>query len=454
MSAALPFSTRLIQKYDLSGPRYTSYPTALEFSADIDNSAFKAAALTRTGNFSLYVHIPFCHKLCYYCGCNKVVSNSSDRAQRYLTSLRQEINARAKLFRGRRVQHLHLGGGTPSYLTQTQMSELISALREAFDFVDDAELGIEIDAREVDEGYLSHLYSLGFNRLSIGVQDTDSQVQEAINRPQSTQHIANLVVAAKTLGFKSVSVDLIYGLPRQTERTFSQTLEDVLAMSVDRVSLFSYAHMPSRFKAQRLIASNELPDAQLKLTLMALAITKLTEAGMVEIGMDHFAKPEDELAIAAQSGRLTRNFQGYSDHGAIDLLGLGVSAISQVGAVICQNMKELAGYHEAVAKMDVAVERGVVLSSEDELRGAVIQAIMCQHKVDKTAIAQAFGIDFDDYFSAELLQLAELEKDGLLTLEPECIRIWFEHRLLVRRVAMVFDAYLPEQVTQRFSRII
>ena len=454
MSVAAPFSTRLIEKYDLSGPRYTSYPTALEFSEKIANSAFIAEASGRTGDFSLYVHIPFCHKLCYYCGCNKVVSNSSERAQRYLMSLAREVDARADLFRDRRVQHLHLGGGTPSYLTKAQMSELISMLKLAFSFADNAELGIEIDAREVDESYLAHLYTLGFNRLSIGVQDTDSKVQEAINRTQSTSHIAGLVGAAKRLGFKSVSVDLIYGLPKQTERTFSQTLDDVLAMKVDRVSLFSYAHMPSRFKAQRLIASSELPDAPLKLALMAMAITRLTAAGMVEIGMDHFAKPEDELAIAAQTGRLKRNFQGYSDHAAMDLLGLGVSAISQVGAVIGQNAKGLAGYHAAVAEMDVAVERGVRLTRDDEIRGAVIQAVMCQHKIDKIEVEQAFGIEFDSYFAAELIELAELEKDGLLTIEAHGISVLFEHRLLVRRVAMVFDAYLQAHRTQRFSKII
>ena len=380
------FDKALLQKYNTSGPRYTSYPTALEFNSEFNDQAL-TTAIEKSPNrdLSLYVHIPFCHSLCYYCGCNKVITRHRDKADIYLDFLAEEISSRAPLFEDYTVKQLHWGGGTPSFLTQKQMTTLVSQLKERFNFADDVEMSIEVDPREVELDMADHLRKLGFNRISIGVQDIDRKVQETINRVQSTEFIEQLIARAKKVGFSSVNVDLIYGLPHQTTETFTKTLEKVKEMDVDRISLFSYAHLPSRFAAQRKLRDEWLPSTDEKFALMRLAIETLCEYGYEFIGMDHFAKPDDELAIAQRNGELHRNFQGYTTKGDCDLLGLGVSSISNIGNSYSQNLKDLQDYYRAIDDHKHAVDKGLTLVEDDNIRGYVIKELMCNHYLSKAA---------------------------------------------------------------------
>lgn len=450
------FNPQLLNKYNTSGPRYTSYPTALEFNDNFQQAQLiEAIEQSKNQALSLYIHIPFCHSLCYYCGCNKVVTRHRGKADIYLDYLIQEINNRAPLFQRYQIKQLHLGGGTPSFLTDQQMSRLIQTLKQAFDFSTVDEISIEVDPREIELSMMDHLASLGFNRLSIGVQDTDLKVQEAINRVQSTEFIRDLVSRAKQVGFNSINVDLIYGLPHQTKDTFEKTLNDVQAMDVDRISLFSYAHLPSRFAAQRKLRDEWLPSSQEKFALMQQAIETLCANGYDFIGMDHFAKPDDELAIAQKNGELHRNFQGYTTKGECDLLGLGVSSISAIGNSFSQNTKELKQYYQQIEACGQAMEQGISLSQDDIIRGDVIRALMCNLFVDKQVVNQRYQINFDDYFHAELLSLDTFINDDLITTSEHWIAVAPKARLLIRNIAMSFDAYMKKHINQqRFSRVI
>ncbi|PCI62341.1 MAG: oxygen-independent coproporphyrinogen III oxidase [Gammaproteobacteria bacterium] len=454
------FDKELLNKYNISGPRYTSYPTALEFHDQFTDSDLKTAIkVSPNRELSLYVHIPFCHSLCYYCGCNKVITRHRDKADTYLEFLAQEITSRAEFFSDYTVKQLHWGGGTPSFLTHQQITKLVELLKNSFNFAEQVEMSIEIDPREIELGLAQHLFDLGFNRLSLGVQDIDLKVQQTINRVQSTQFISDFIAQAKKVGFKSINVDLIYGLPHQNTETFSKTLAKVHEWDVERISLFSYAHLPSRFAAQRKLRDEWLPSVDEKFALMKLAIETLCGYGYEFIGMDHFAKPNDELAIAQRNGELHRNFQGYTTKGDCDLLGLGVSSISAIGNSYSQNIKDLKAYYQAIEDHQHAVEKGLTLTQDDVIRGEVIRELMCNLTVSKAAINEKFshinGFNFDDYFSNDLPSLKTFQDDDLLTNSAEAITVQQSARLLIRNICMSFDAYMKKKVNQqRFSRVI
>ncbi|TPH13473.1 oxygen-independent coproporphyrinogen III oxidase [Litorilituus lipolyticus] len=450
------FDNQLLSKYNTSGPRYTSYPTALEFHDDFKHDDFiKAIENSNNRDLSLYVHIPFCHTLCYYCGCNKVITRHRDKADTYLEYLAKEIALQAPLFKEYSVKQLHWGGGTPSFLTHEQITTLVSLLKEKFNFSDDLEMSIEIDPREIEMDLAEHLFSLGFNRLSLGVQDLDLKVQEAINRVQSTEFIGNFIQHAKTVGFQSINIDLIYGLPHQTPENFRKTLDKAHEWDVDRISLFSYAHLPSRFAAQRKLRDEWLPNTQEKFALMKLAIETLCEYGYDFIGMDHFAKPNDELSVAQSDGSLHRNFQGYTTRGECDLLGLGVSSISAIGNSFSQNLKDLKEYYKAITEQQHAQVVGVSLTEDDIIRGEVIRELMCNLYLDKEKINKKYNIVFDEYFAEDLPLLDTFIDDGLVDNSEKAIAVDQKARLLIRIICMSFDAYMKKHVNQqRFSRVI
>lgn len=453
---AIVWDLALIQKYNYSGPRYTSYPTALEFNQSYDEAAFQRAATRYPERpLSLYVHIPFCHKLCYFCGCNKLVTRQTHKADEYLAVLAKEIAQRAPLFAGRKVGQMHWGGGTPTYLSKTQISQLVAMLCQHFDFLPDAEMSIEVDPREIELDVLDHLRSEGFNRLSMGVQDFNKEVQRLVNREQDEAFIFALIARAKALGFNSTNIDLIYGLPKQTPESFAYTLQRVAALSPDRLSVFNYAHMPNLFAAQRKIKDADLPSAQQKLDILQHTIASLTESGYQFIGMDHFARPDDELAVAQREGKLHRNFQGYTTQGDSDLLGLGVSAISMLGDSYAQNQKELKVYYSSVEAQGHALWRGLAMTEDDCLRREVIKTLICNFKLDYQTIEHQFGIDFADYFAEDLQLLAPFERDGLVERDEQGIQVTPRGRLLIRNICMCFDIYLRQQArTQQFSRVI
>ncbi|MCX9003735.1 oxygen-independent coproporphyrinogen III oxidase [Citrobacter portucalensis] len=446
----------LIQKYNYSGPRYTSYPTALEFSEDYGTEAFlKAVARYPERPLSLYVHIPFCHKLCYFCGCNKVVTRQQHKADQYLDVLEQEIIHRAPLFSGRHVSQLHWGGGTPTYLNKAQISRLMSLLRGNFNFNDDAEISIEVDPREIELDVLDHLRAEGFNRLSMGVQDFNKEVQRLVNREQDEEFIFALLNHAREIGFTSTNIDLIYGLPKQTPESFAFTLKRVAELNPDRLSVFNYAHLPTLFAAQRKIKDADLPSAQQKLDILQETISSLTETGYQFIGMDHFARPDDELAIAQRKGVLHRNFQGYTTQGDTDLLGMGVSAISMIGDNYAQNQKELKRYYQQVDEQGDALWRGIALTRDDCIRRDVIKLLICNFRLDYAAVEQQWDLNFADYFAEDLKLLAPLAKDGLVDVNEKGIQVTPKGRLLIRNICMCFDAYLRQKARmQQFSRVI
>ena len=450
------FDPTLIKKYNTSGPRYTSYPTALEFSPELPDNPLHKAALTSAGEgLSLYIHIPFCDTLCYYCGCNKMITRHKDKADRYLNYVEKEIELNKASFKNQPVKQCHLGGGTPSFLSKAQIARLMKMLRINYRFSNDCEISIEVDPRGVESDYLDHLHDIGFNRISIGVQDVDETVQKAINRVQSTEHIKALVVHAKTIGFKSVNLDLIYGLPHQSTDSFARTLDVVADIDPERISLFSYAHMPTRFAAQRKIKDQWLPSPHTKFGLMRQAIEYLSANGYDLIGMDHFAKTNDELAIAQREGTLHRNFQGYTTQENLDMVGLGVSSISFIGDWYLQNSKTLNSYYASLDRGELSIEKGVGINSDDAIRRAVIMSLMCNLSINKRAIEMDFEIEFDRYFAEEISCLGTFKSDNLLFEDAESIHVAPHARLLVRNIAMTFDAYLGlAKNHQRFSRVI
>lgn len=460
MLDAIRWDSDLIRRYDLAGPRYTSYPTAVQFQTQV--GAFDLLHALRDSRkavrpLSLYVHIPFCANICYYCACNKVITKDRGRAQAYLQRLEHEIQMIAcHLDPGQVVEQLHFGGGTPTFLSHDELRQLMAQLRQHFNLLDDdsGDYGIEIDPREADWSTMGLLRELGFNRVSLGVQDLDPQVQRAVNRLQSLEETQAIIEAARTLQFRSVNIDLIYGLPKQTPEAFADTVDEIIALQPDRLSVFNYAHLPERFMPQRRIDSAELPAPEAKLLMLERTIEQLTQAGYRYIGMDHFALPDDELAIAQEELTLQRNFQGYTTHGHCDLIGLGVSAISQIGDLYSQNSSDLSDYQGLLGSDQLATKRGLVCNTDDRVRRAVIQQLICHFSLDFAAIEASFGIDFRAYFSEQWPQLACMASDGLIELDAKGIRVSPAGRLLVRSICMVFDAYLTQQNRERFSRVI
>ena len=446
----------VLDKYNYSGPRYTSYPTALEFHEAFTISDYDMACTQYPERpLSLYVHIPFCHKLCYYCGCNKVITRHSHKADEYLDVLEHEIRQRAALLVGRTVTQLHFGGGTPTFLSEKQITRVMSLLRQEFTFSSDAEISIEVDPREIELTMLDHLRSEGFNRLSIGVQDFNKEVQKLVNREQDEEFIVAMVARAKELGFRSTNLDLIYGLPKQTKESFAKTLEQVLEMQPGRLSVFNYAHMPQLFAAQRNIKDEDLPKAEEKMAILQDTIATLTGAGYQFIGMDHFALPDDELAVAQREGILHRNFQGYTTQGECDLVGFGVSAISMIGDAYAQNQKELKKYYAQVNELRHALWKGVSLDSDDLLRREVIKQLICNFKLDKKAIESEFKVRFEQYFKEDLQLLQTFINDELVEVDDNEIRVTLRGRLLIRNICMSFDKYLRAKARQQqFSRVI
>ncbi|KPL93101.1 oxygen-independent coproporphyrinogen III oxidase [Vibrio splendidus] len=446
----------ILNKYNYSGPRYTSYPTALEFHEAFTVADYDMACTQYPERpLSLYVHIPFCHKLCYYCGCNKVITRHSHKADEYLDVIEHEIRQRASLLNGRQVTQLHFGGGTPTFLTKTQITRLMMILREEFNFTADAEISIEVDPREIELDVLDHLRNEGFNRLSIGVQDFNKEVQKLVNREQDEEFIIAMVKRAKELGFRSTNLDLIYGLPKQTQALFAETLKQVLEMKPGRLSVFNYAHMPQLFAAQRKIKDEDLPEPKEKMAILQDTIETLTGAGYQFIGMDHFALPEDELAVAQREGILHRNFQGYTTQGEADLIGFGVSAISMVGDAYAQNQKELKKYYAQVNDLRHALWKGVALDSDDLLRREVIKQLICNFKLDKTMIESEFSVNFNRYFKEDLGLLQTFINDELVEVDDKEIRVTLRGRLLIRNICMCFDKYLRAKARQQqFSRVI
>lgn len=446
----------LIEKYNYSGPRYTSYPTALEFNESFNEQDFITAAIRYHDRpLSLYIHIPFCHKLCYFCGCNKLITRQTHKVTQYLDALDVEIESRAPLFKNRTVSQMHWGGGTPTFLTDEEIARLMASLKQHFHFADDAELSIEIDPREITPDTIDHLANLGFNRLSMGIQDFNHEIQNLINREQDENLIRQLIKQARKNHFASISLDLIYGLPKQTVASFTETLNKVIDISPDRLSVFNYAHLPSRFAAQRKIKDHDLPNASEKLQILQTSIEKLTQSGYQFIGMDHFAKPSDELAIAQQQNKLHRNFQGYTTQGEADLLGLGVSAISMLGDSYAQNQKDLKIYQNQIATKGNGLWKGFNLSLDDKIRRDVIKQLICHFYLDKTTIEQQYHIVFDDYFAQDLALLKPLESDGLVTIRQHVIKVQPKGHLLIRNICMCFDTYMRRMARQQqFSRVI
>lgn len=456
MSAMIEWDQSLIEKYNYSGPRYTSYPTALEFSDAFGMAEFEAAAGRYPGRpLSLYVHVPFCHKLCYYCGCNKVITRHQGKADTYLDYLEREIERLAPLFADRTVTQLHWGGGTPTFLTEVQIRRLNSLLRRHFRFAERGEYSIEIDPREIELSVLEVLKEEGFNRISLGVQDFDKAVQKVVNREQDNDFIKALVRRADELGFVSTNLDLIYGLPLQTPASFRHTLEQVAAMAPDRLSVFNYAHLPSRFAAQRKLNEADMPKPAQKLAMLQDTIAYLTGQGYQFIGMDHFAKPGDSLAVAQRQGELHRNFQGYTTQGDCDLLGLGVSAISMVGDAYSQNHKDLKRYYAQLDRLGHAQTVGYALNQDDRLRRDLIKTLICNFELEFAPLEREYGIRFADYFAEDLTLLQTFMDDGLVTLESGAIRVAPKGRLLIRNICMCFDVHLRRQARmQQFSRVI
>lgn len=446
----------LIQKYNYSGPRYTSYPTALEFNQEYDENAFVQATQRYPDRpLSLYVHIPFCHKLCYFCGCNKLVTRQKHKADEYLQVIEKEIIQRAALLKNRIVTQMHWGGGTPTYLDKVQVSHLVDLLKKHFNFADDVEMSIEVDPREIELDMIDHLRHEGFNRLSMGVQDFNKEVQVLVNREQDEDFIFALIKRAKEMGFTSTSIDLIYGLPKQTPESFAFTLKKVAELSPDRLSVFNYAHLPNLFAAQRKIKDADLPSAEQKLDILQDTIVTLTRDGYQFIGMDHFARPEDELAVAQREGILHRNFQGYTTQGDCDLLGLGVSAISMLGDNYAQNQKDLKTYYAQVEEQGHALWRGLALTDDDCLRRDVIKTLICNFQLSFAQIEELYPIDFKSYFKEDLELLKPMAEDGLVEITDKGIKVTPQGRLLIRNICMCFDVYLRNQMRQRqFSRVI
>ncbi|MFD1555392.1 oxygen-independent coproporphyrinogen III oxidase [Paraburkholderia silviterrae] len=456
----LLFRPDLLAKYGANGPRYTSYPTALQFRDDFDLDHYRLAAAdpgAAETDLSLYFHIPFCDTVCFYCGCNKVATKNRRRSKPYVQQLVREIELQAALFDTRRpVSQLHWGGGTPTFLSLEEMCTLMAATREHFALRPDSEgeYSIEIDPREASAQTIEHLRTLGFNRLSLGVQDFDPVVQRAINRVQPLELTVDVMNTARANGFESISVDLIYGLPHQSVASFKRTLYTILLLAPERISVFGYAHMPQLFKMQRQMDAATLPSPATRLALLQLVVEQLTEAGYVYIGMDHFALPTDELARAQAQRTLHRNFQGYSTRADCDLIGFGASSIGKVGDVYAQNAKDLPGYGAAIDAGQLAVTRGVRLTADDRLRRDIITELMCNLELRFDEFEAAYGVRFPAAFAPELERLRAFEADGLVARSSDRIEVLPAGRMFVRNIAMVFDRYLGAQQVERFSRTI
>ncbi|BDU55084.1 oxygen-independent coproporphyrinogen III oxidase [Limnohabitans sp. TEGF004] len=460
---SLVLNPELLQRYDVAGPRYTSYPTADRFVEAFGEADYLQALEQRRDGvgakaypLSLYVHIPFCESLCYYCACNKIITKHHERGAEYLRYLEREVDLNiVHLGQGQVVSQLHLGGGSPTFLSDAELAQLMAMLRRNFQFAPGGEYSVEIDPRTVTRERLAHLAELGFNRLSFGVQDFEPAVQKAVHRIQPAEQVFDLVAASRELGFESVNVDLIYGLPMQTPETFERTLEQVTQLRPDRIALYAYAHLPERFKPQRRIHTQDLPPAASKLVMLSSAMRVLVEASYVYVGMDHFALPNDALAVAKRQGRLHRNFQGYSTQPDCDLIALGVSSIGRVGPTFSQNVKTLDEYYDLLNQGRLPVARGMALSRDDLVRRTVIMALMCQGSVLFESVELSHLVDFKQYFAPEMEAMAVMQAQGLLTMDDAGIHVtelgWF----FVRGVAMVFDKYLQADKNRaRFSKII
>jgi oxygen-independent coproporphyrinogen-3 oxidase len=463
-SPIAPPSEAVLRRIEGPGPRYTSYPTADRFAsgfgpAELDGVLVRrrrAATEGRAAPLSVYVHIPFCESVCYYCACNKIITKHHERAAPYLDALEAEILVMAgKMGPERAVSQLHFGGGSPTFLSDAELTRLMAALTQSFPLAPDAEVSIEIDPRTVTAARLAHLRALGFNRISFGVQDFDPAVQQAVHRVQSFESVRDLLRDARALGFTSINADLIYGLPRQTPESFARTIEQMAALRPDRIALYAYAHLPERFKPQRRINAAELPGAADRVALLGAAMAGFLGAGYEYIGMDHFALPDDALAVARREGRMQRNFQGYSTRPDCDLVGLGVSAIGRIGDCYYQNTRALPDYQEALEQGRLPVVRGLVLDRDDLVRRDIIMALMCQGRVEARAIERAHGLQLAEAFAPELARLERLAADGFVTLDADAIRVTPAGWYVVRAIAMAFDRYLQDGTArERFSRIV
>jgi len=450
------FDIDLINKYNRSGPRYTSYPTANNFS-ELSLEDYKQQSVLsnrRRTSISLYCHIPFCDTVCYYCGCNKVVTKDKSRAEPYIDALFKEIEIQSSLFdKERLVEQMHFGGGTPTFLSGEQIIRLSNKLQQSFNFSPSGEYSIEIDPRGIDEDLIESLVMARFNRISLGVQDFDLEVQKAINRVQSFEQTKKVIDLSRKSGFKSISIDLIYGLPRQSKETFKRTLERVQELRPERISLFNYAHLPELFKPQRRIDIEELPSPSEKLNIFQYSLEYLIGLGYVYIGMDHFALPEDPLAIAQSKGNLYRNFQGYSTHSECDVIGLGLSSIGQVADSFSQNEKNLEKYYKAIESGQLPIVKGLVIDQDDKIRRELIMELICHFEVSISSLEERYSINFKNYFADSLEKLAEMQNDGLVELKDDSIKVMDKGKLLVRNICMLFDSYL-EASDASFSKTI
>jgi oxygen-independent coproporphyrinogen-3 oxidase len=462
MNNKVVFDKDLIRRYDTFGPRYTSYPTAVQFTSAFNLEDYLGGVKHSNEDpipspLSLYLHIPFCDTICYYCGCSKVITKDKSKAAHYIDLLKQEIKLQGALFaRDRVVTQIHWGGGTPTFLSDNEIYEIIECLRDNFNVPADneVEFGIEVDPRSVDQQRLKNLNNLGFNRISFGVQDFDSDVQQAVNRVQSNEQIKQHIADSRKLHYQSINIDLMYGLPRQSVHSFSKTLDITIELNPDRIAIYNYAHLPEMFKPQRRINEDELPSAEEKLNIMQLCIDKLQDAGYVYIGMDHFAKASDALVKAQQEGSLHRNFQGYSTHADCDMIAMGVTAISRIGDNYSQNVRTIDEYESYLKQNKIPVFRGIELENDDILRREIINQLMCNNRLDITKLEKKWGIDFQHYFKSSLENLQKMVDDGLLNIEKTKITITTSGRLLARSICMQFDRYLQEKNNNRFSRVI
>jgi len=461
LGAQAVLTEELLRQFDTPGPRYTSYPTADRFTATFGPAdAVALLEARRNGNastpLSLYVHIPFCESLCYYCGCNKIITKHHERAAEYLDALETELALVVEsLGTGRPVSQLHLGGGSPTFLSDAELARVMRMLGTAFRLTSDSEVSIEVDPRTVTPARLAHLRELGFNRLSFGVQDFDPDVQQAVHRVQSFEMVRSLMASARELGYVSINADLIYGLPKQTPQSFARTVQQIGELRPDRIALYAYAHLPERFKPQRRIADADLPSPAQRIAMLGDAIAGFLSRDYCYIGMDHFALPNDALAVAKREGRLHRNFQGYSTQPDCDLVALGVSAIGRVGAAYYQNAKTLPEYYEALGQRRLPVVRGYALTRDDALRRDVIMALMCQGRLDFAPIERSHGIRMTETFAQELASLRKMADAGLVELHDGCVQVTAAGWFLVRAIAMTFDRHLQAaQERNRFSRVI
>lgn len=463
MNNQVIFDKDLISRYDCSGPRYTSYPTAVQFSTEYGADDY-CEWVDHSNNdpiptaLSLYLHIPFCDTICYYCGCSKIVTKDKDKAPAYVDLLKKEIALQGALFdKDRPVTQIHWGGGTPTFLDDESIRDIFNTIRQHFNVPasDAGEFGIEVDPRTVDEARITELRNIGFNRISFGVQDFDPDVQQAVNRIHTKEQIIKVIEAARKNDFHSINIDLMYGLPKQTVASFEKTIQTTIDVSPDRIAVYNYAHLPEMFKPQRRINEDELPSPEEKLKILQLTIEKLQQAGYVYIGMDHFAKQSDDLTRAQQEGTLHRNFQGYSTHADCDIVAMGITAISSIGDNYAQNVRTIEEYQAHLEQGQIPVFRGIELESDDILRREIINQLMCNNSLDTKRIEQKWGIEFEKYFASAWPALQTMKKDGLIIMDNEHIEVTASGRLLARTICMEFDHYLKkDQPTQHFSKVI